>query len=246
MTRFSWIRLCRLTQAAMSFGAGIPIITCPKTKPHPTMRQPNCPAGKLRKILTHANTLDWDYNNNVIYLNLRNTNTFYKINQTTGNLIWACGEFGNFTLLGANGQPLLGVNGLPPSLWYHCHDVKEVSPDVFLIFDNDYENNTNPDDCHSQIIEVTLNETSMTAYVNWSWEAPIQYWDNYGGGALLLPNGDFLGNFGDPTHQLVQNSVGGGNQSWVFSDSGAVFVEVNPSGQVVKLGRFRWAGTFTE
>ena len=50
--------------------------------------------------------IDWDYNNSIIYLNLRNTNTFYAINQTTGNIIWACGEFGNFTLLGANGQPL--------------------------------------------------------------------------------------------------------------------------------------------
>ena len=49
----------------------------------------------------------------------------------------------------------------------------------------------------------------MTAYVNWSWEAPIQYWNDYAGGALLLPNGDFIGDFGDPTHQLQQNSVDG-------------------------------------
>jgi hypothetical protein len=188
--------------------------------------------------LTHANTLDWDYNNSIIYLNLRNTNTFYKINQTTGDIIWACGEFGNFTLLGADGQPLPSVNGSPPSLWYHCHDVKEVSPDVFLIFDNDYENNSNPDDCHSQILEVTLNETSMTAYVNWSWEAPIQYWNDYAGGALLLPNGDFMGDFGDPTHQLQQNSVNGDDQSWGFNDTGAVFVEVNSAGQVVRTWTF--------
>ena len=31
---------------------------------------------------THANSLDWDYNDSVIYLNIRNTNTFYAINQT--------------------------------------------------------------------------------------------------------------------------------------------------------------------
>ena len=136
------------------------------------------PNGQTVMDVTHANTLDWDYNNSIIYLNLRNTNTFYAINQTTGNIIWACGEFGNFTLLGANGQPLVGVNDVPPSLWYHCHDVKEVAPDVFLMFDNDYENNTNPDNCHSEILEVTLNQTSMTAYVNWSWEAPTQYWNS--------------------------------------------------------------------
>jgi len=187
---------------------------------------------------THANTLDWRYNNSIIYLNTRNTNTFYKINETTGNIIWACGEFGNFTLLGDNGQPLPSVNGLPPSLWYHCHEVKEVSPDVFLMFDNDYENNTNPNNCHSRIIEVTVNETSMTAYVSRSWEAPIAYWDTYGGAAVLLPNGDFLGDFGDPTHQFPQNSINGQDQDWSFSDTGAVFVEVNPAGQVVRTFTF--------
>ena len=156
---------------------------------------------------THANALDWDYNDNVINLNLRNTNTFYKINQTTRDIIRACGEFGNFTLLGANDQSLVDTNGLPPSLWNHSHDVKKVAPDVFTMFNNDYDNNTNPDDCRSSLMEVTLNETNMTAYVNWSWEAPTQYWTSYGGANVLLPNGDYLGDFGDPTHQASQNQL---------------------------------------
>ncbi len=188
--------------------------------------------GETVEDFTHANTLDWDYNDGIIYLNLRNQNTFYKIDQTTGNIIWACGEFGNFTLLGANGQPLPNVNGLPPSLWYHSHDVKEVAPDVFTMFDNDYNNNTNPDDCHSQLLEITLNETSMTASVTRSWEAPTQYWNSYGGATLILPNGDFFGAFGDPTHQLTQN------QPWNFNNTGAVLIEVNPAGQIVKTITF--------
>ena len=36
-----------------------------------------------------------------------------------------------------------------------------------------------------------------------------------------LPNGDFIGDFGDPSHQLTQN------QPWNFNNTGAVFVEVN-------------------
>ncbi len=175
--------------------------------------------------LTHANSLDWDYNNGVIYLNTRVQNTFYKINQTTGDVIWACGEFGNFTLLGDNGTVV-------SSLWYHSHDTKEIAPDVFTMFDNDYDNITNPDDCHSRMIELTLNETSMTAYVNWSWEAPTQYWNDYAGGTLKLPNGDLLGDFGDPSHQDPQN------QPWNFNNTGAVFVEVNPAGQVVRTWTF--------
>ena len=186
---------------------------------------------------THANTLDWNYNNSIIYLNSRNLNTFYKINETTGDIIWACGEFGNFTFLGADGQPLAGASdGLPASLWYHCHDVKEVAPDVFTLFNNDYENNTNSDDCRSSLMEITLNETSMTAKVDFDWKAPTQYWCSYAGANVLLPNGDFIGDFGDPTHQLPQNQLPDG--TWDFNDTGAVFVEVNPEGQVVRTFTF--------
>jgi hypothetical protein len=174
---------------------------------------------------SHANALDWDYNNDIIYLNLRCTNTFYKINQTSGNIIWACGQFGDFMLLGDNGQPVT-------SLWYHSHNTKQISPNVFTMFDNDFNNITNPNDCRSRLIELTVNETKMTAYVSWSWQAPTQYWNNYAGGALLLPNGDILGDFGDPTHQLPQN------KPWNFNDTGAVLVEVNPSGEVVKTFTF--------
>jgi hypothetical protein len=174
---------------------------------------------------SHSNSLDWDYSHNIIYLNLRCTNTFYKINQISGDIIWACGQFGNFALLGDNGSQV-------SSLWYHSHNTKQVAPDVFTMFDNDYNNITNPYDCHSRMIELTLNETSMTAYVNWSWEAPTQYWNSYAGGALLLPNGDYIGDFGDPTHQMPQN------QPWNFNNAGAVLIEVNPAGQVVKTFTF--------
>lgn len=181
--------------------------------------------GQTVQDFTHANALDWDYNNNIIYLNLRNTNTFYKINQTNGKIIWACGQFGNFTLLDENKQRV-------SSLWYHNHNVKQVTPNVFSMFDNDYGNNTNPNNCHSSIKEVTLNETSMTAHVSWSWEAPTQYWTLYGGATLILPNGDYLGCFGTPTHQFPQN------QPWNFNDTGAVFVEVNPAGEIVRTFTF--------
>ncbi len=184
--------------------------------------------GQTVEDFTHANSLDWDYNNGVIYLNTRCQNTFYKINQTTGNIIWACGEFGNFTLIGDNGKVV-------SSLWYHSHDTKEVAPDVFTMFDNDFDNITNPADCHSRMLELTLNETSMTAYVNWSWEAPTQYWNTYAGATLLLPNGDYIGDFGDPTHQ---NTIFPENQPWNFNDTGAVLIEVNPAGQIVKTFTF--------
>ena len=85
------------------------------------------------------------------------------------------------------------------------------------------------------MVELTLNETSMTAYVNWSWEAPTAYWTPYAGANLLLPNGDYIGDFADPTHQ---NPAYPQNQPWDFTDTGAVFVEVNATGQVVRTFTF--------
>ena len=181
--------------------------------------------GQTVEDFSHANSLDWDYNSGIVYLNLRCTNTFYKINQTTGDIMWACGEFGNFTLLGDDGAVV-------SSLWYHSHDTKQVAPDVFTMFDNDYNNVTNPDDDHSRMLELTVNETDMTAYVNWSWEAPTQYWTPYAGATLLLPNGDYIGDFADPYHQYPEN------QPWNFNDTGAVLVEVNHAGQVVRTFTF--------
>lgn len=175
--------------------------------------------------LTHANALDWDYNHSAIYLNLRHTDTFYKINESTGDMIWACGKFGNFTLLDAQGKNV-------SSLWYHSHGTMQISPDVFIMFDNDFDNVTNPNDCHSRLLEVTLNETSMTARETWSWEAPTSYWSVFWGNAIVLPNGDIMGVFGPPTHQFLQN------QPWNFTNTGAVIVEVNPQGQVVRTYTF--------
>ncbi|HTY74790.1 MAG TPA: aryl-sulfate sulfotransferase [Candidatus Nanoarchaeia archaeon] len=175
--------------------------------------------------LTHANTLDWDYNNSIIYLNIRNTNTFYAINQTTGNIMWACGEYGNFTLLNGNGTPV-------SSLWYHSHDLKQEAPNVFSMFDNDFQNVTNPDNCQSRLIDVTLNMTSMTAWVSWSYTAPTNEWSEFFGGNLKLPNGDRIGDFGTPTHQYTQN------QPWIGNDTGATLIEVNQTGQVVQTITF--------
>ncbi len=174
---------------------------------------------------THANALQWDYNNNVVYLNLRHTNTFYKIDMNTGNVIWACGQFGNFTLLDAQGNPVT-------TLWYHSHSTRMVEPGVFVMFDNDFDNVTNPNNCISRMIEVTVDESNMTAWVSWSWDAPRQYWTPYFGKTDRLPNGDRIGVFGSNTHQFPQN------QPWVGNDTGAVLVEVIPNGTVVRTWTF--------
>jgi hypothetical protein len=167
---------------------------------------------------THANTVQWNTRENVVYLNIRNLNTFYKINKTSGELIWGCGEHGNFTLLDDEGKKT-------SSLWYHSHAVREVEPDVFIMFDNDLHNQTNADDTRSRIIEVTLSEQDVSARVSWSWTAPEAYYSQYWGDAVRLPNGDRLGTFGTPGKDYA-------------NDTGAVLVEVSPEGEAVRTYTF--------
>ena len=175
--------------------------------------------------LTHSNSLQWDFNTNIVYLNMRAQDTFCKINKTTSQEIWCLGKHGNFTLYNLNGEKV-------SSLWYHSHDVQEVQPDVFTMFDNDYYNETLPcpktfngTGLHSRMLEITVNEQNMTAQENWVWTAPSAYWTPYWGSVNILPNGDILGAFGSNSH-YVPNSTGG------------ELVEVNPSGNVVRTYTF--------
>jgi hypothetical protein len=189
--------------------------------------------------LTHANSLQWDFQTNIVYMNMRHLNTFCKINKTTDQTVWCLGEHGDFTLLGSNGKQVL-------SLWYHAHDVREVQPDVFSMFDNDYHNTTNPANpcpvtfeetsAHSRMLEVTVNEENMTAWTSWSWTAPREYWSPYWGSVDGLPNGDHIASFGAQSHYLPGTAIG----SPLPKSTGAVVVEVNPKGEVVRTYTFRY------
>lgn len=168
---------------------------------------------------THCNSIMWDYQENVTYLNARHLDTFFKINMTTGNVIWGCGKHGNFTLLTANGTAV-------SSLWYHSHATAEVAPNTFVMFDNDYHNETNPNDAHSRILIVNVDESRKVAQEIWSWEAPVDFWAPFWGKADVLPNGDRIAVFGTPTK--TYNST-----------IGAVIAEVNVQGQLVRTWVFQ-------
>lgn len=176
--------------------------------------------GQVMIDLTHSNTVQWLFDQNVVYFNMRALNTFCKINKTNRQTVWCLGEHGDFTLYDANGNKV-------PSLWYHGHDVHEVQPGIFLMFDNDYHNTTKPcqegfngTDSHSRMLEISVDEKSMTARTIWSWTAPSAYWTPYWGSVDILPNGDIIGAFGSQTH-------------YVPNSRGAEIVEVNSKGEVV-------------
>jgi Arylsulfotransferase (ASST) len=96
-----------------------------------------------------------------------------------------------------------------------------IAPRLFITFDNDYRNETNPDDAHSRILMISVNETSQIAQEVWSWEAPVDYFTPFWGKADILPNGDRIGTFGTPTK--------------TYNDTiSAVAAEVDVQGQIVR------------
>ena len=187
--------------------------------------------------LTHANSLQWDFQTNTVYMNMRALDTFCKINMTSDQTVWCVGRVGDFTLLGPGGKHV-------SSLWYHAHDVQEIAPDVFTMFDNEYDNTTsatNPcpatfesTNANSRILEITVEEQNKTAWTTWSWEAPRSDWTPYWGSVDKLPNGDWLADFGSQSHFLPGSGIG----SPLPDSTGAVFVEVTPGGQVVRTYTF--------
>ena len=173
-------------------------------------------SGELAKTgnmdVTHSNSVFWDIEEDIIYLNCRNLNTFYKIDHGTGEVLWGLGEYGDFTLFDSFGNQR-------ENLFYHSHALKKVDNNIFILFDNDFMNKTDANNHRSRILEITINETTMTANTSWVWTGSEEYYSSYWGDADRLPNGNRFGVFGTRTHPKT--------------DIGPRFVEVNERGEVV-------------
>ncbi len=163
-----------------------------------------CPFGDMMSggsvDVVHGNTVFFDSEENIIYFNSRNVNTFYKIDHKTGKVLWGLGEFGNFTLFDQKGIQ-------KKSLFYHAHAVEKVDDNTFILFDNDMHNKSNNQNKRSRLVEITIDEETMTANETWVWKPPINYFSVILGDADRLPNGNRLGTFGDA--RAHENNIGG-------------------------------------
>ncbi|MCH8908832.1 MAG: aryl-sulfate sulfotransferase, partial [Candidatus Heimdallarchaeota archaeon] len=158
----------------------------------------------------HANSIHWDTENDVVYLNGRALDTFYKIDKTTGDVLWAAGRLGDFTLYNKAGDAV-------DSLWYHSHGLEYIGENRFIMFDNDYKNLTrletggDQNDGTPRLIELEVNEETMQIHEIWSWTAPSEYYGRPWGDADRLPGGNTLGDFGwinTPNWLTEVNSAG--------------------------------------
>ncbi len=164
--------------------------------------------------LTHANSICFDEDEQMLYLNCRNINTFYKIDYNTGDLIWGLGEYGNFTMYDIYGNER-------EHLFFHSHSLEKIFGNRFLLFDNDFHNQTNAINKQSRYVEITIDEDTMTANVTREWISPTEYFSPIWGDCDLLPNNNMLGVFGY-TQYLGQ-------------ETGSKVVEVNEKGEIVWL-----------
>jgi hypothetical protein len=123
----------------------------------------------------HINSVKLDTDGNIL-ISSRHTWTVYKVNRTTGALIWRLG--------GKESDYALGT-GLPFA-WQH--DVEAVDSQTLRIFDN--ESDGVPVLPYSRVIWVNHNDTAMTASVVQSLVHPDNLSVYAEGNAQTLGNGD--------------------------------------------------------
>ena len=171
--------------------------------------------------ITHFNSVFYDEMEDTLYLNSRNLNTIYKIDHKTGEVLWGLGEHGNFTLYNIYGNQ-------QDIMFYHGHALEKISDNKFLLFDNDFHNQTNANNLHSRLLEITIDEDKMQANVSWEWISPQDYFSGWWGDCDILPNNNMLGVFGSTSH--------------IDTDLGARLVEVNREHDIVWESSFPKVG----
>jgi hypothetical protein len=172
----------------------------------------------------HSNSIDWNPETNLIYLNVRHLNNVWAIEYPTGNILWKAGQNGDLILWDKKGR-------FQESLWYHSHDFKRIPGEKykFILFDNNYHN-PEPGGS-SRIVEVELepldDHRTMVMKEIWSWEAPMEYYSPLGGSVQRLPNGNRLASFGSRMYRYGRTGP--------YPDGGAVLVEVDDNSIVWEL-----------
>jgi hypothetical protein len=144
----------------------------------------------------HINSVKLDTDGNLL-ISARNTSTVYKVNRTTGAIIWRLGGKRSDFTLGA---------GLP---FAFQHDAEAVNATTIRIFDN--ESDGVPVLPASRVIWVTHDDTSMTASLLNSIQHPAGLSALAEGSAQTLSNGDTLVDWGilgrysefDPSGNLI-------------------------------------------
>ncbi|MDB4859622.1 aryl-sulfate sulfotransferase [Candidatus Marinimicrobia bacterium] len=136
-------------------------------------------------IWMHGNSIDVDYDNNLILSN-RRSSEIIKINRITGDIIWIMGgPMNEFQILD---DPNDGVK--------YQHDVTRLENGNLLVFDNRTFTNNLQTNNISRVAEYELDEINKTARLVWQFQNPYDYTSRAMGSAQRLANGNTFINWG--------------------------------------------------
>jgi len=115
----------------------------------------------------------------VVLLLARNLDTFWMIDYATEEVIWSCGQHGDFGRREPPDEPLFNA----------AHEIEMPENGNFLMFDNGDERALRV----SRALEIAVDPAAGTAEEVWSWTEPDEeMFSPWGGDADRLPNGNTL------------------------------------------------------
>ena len=129
----------------------------------------------------HGNSIEIDFDNNLILSN-RTSNEVFKIDRQTGDIIWIMG--GPLNEFRFDNDPLGGFN--------KQHDVRRIANGNITMFDNGTQHNP----MVSRAVEYELDEINKTATLVWSYTHPDSIVAMSMGSVQRLPNQNTLINWG--------------------------------------------------
>jgi hypothetical protein len=153
---------------------------------------------------THGNSVQLDRARGVLYFSARQQNAVYKLQRSTGKVLWRLGAGGDFAKDPSAKHP-----------WFERAHAVEVQPSGnVLLYDNGYRSRG-----FSRAVEYRLDEQAMKATIAWQYSGqPDQGWQTlYWGDADRLPNGNTLitaGTWASKAHSRVFEVTPGGRKVW--------------------------------
>jgi len=127
---------------------------------------------------THTNSVTMYKEEGIVYVNSRNFSTFFKIDMSSGAIIWRLGKDGDFTFVGNKKNPWFELS--------HDPEINGVNGNKVIFYDNGTAERG-----FSRIVEYTIDETEMTAEMTFEFDGSLlnkRWWSEYWGDADRLEN----------------------------------------------------------
>ena len=166
-----------------------------KTEDHPELLTATDPiyyyqyATRPKVDYFHFNSLTIDPNDQNFILSARHTNQIYKINRTTGEIIWRFG--GNNDDFNLTGNKVIS----------HPHHATILANGNLLLFDNGVTKTPQ----ESRIVEYNIDENSLAATIAYEYTETGRYSDIMGSAQKLQNGNYFIGWGGNITSQINAN-----------------------------------------